>query len=267
VDLECGLKAGEKVRVEEYLQRYPELLRDADLVVELAYAEYALRRRCGEPELAIDEYLQRFPQYRAQLIERLAREEPPRPQQIGRYRVERLLGEGGFGRVYLAVDDQLQRHVAIKVPHAKLVSRAEDAEAYLVEARTLASLDHPHIVPVYDVGSTEEHPCYIVSKYVEGTDLAARIKHDRPSHVEAAELAANVAEALHYAHKRGLVHRNVKPGNILIDAQGKPFVADFGVALRDQDIGRGPRYAAAANLLPRDAQLATGWASSSGRQR
>jgi len=75
------------------------------------------------------------------------------PTHIGRYRVEKVLGQGGFGLVYLAHDDQLQRLVAIKVPHRKLVDRPEAAEAYLTEARTVANLDHPHIVPVFDVGT------------------------------------------------------------------------------------------------------------------
>src|SRR5690242_4276026 len=76
------------------------------------------------------------------------------PTHVGRYRIERVLGEGGFGRVYLAHDEQLHRPVAVKVPHPHLVSRPLDAEAYLKEARTVANLDHPHIVPVYDVGGT-----------------------------------------------------------------------------------------------------------------
>src|SRR5215813_10404852 len=80
------------------------------------------------------------------------------PERIGRYRMERVLGKGGFGLVYLAHDDQLQRLVAIKVPHRQLVDRQEAAEAYLAEARTIASLDHPNIVPVHDVGSTGDCP-------------------------------------------------------------------------------------------------------------
>ena len=166
-----------------------------------------------------------------------------RGSQIGRYRIERILGAGGFGRVYLAHDDQLQRLVAIKVPHRKLVDRHENAEAYLTEARTVANLDHPHIVPVFDVGSTEDCPCYVVSKYIDGTDLASRLKQSRLSIHETVELVATVAEALHHAHKQGLVHRDIKPGNILLDKSGKPFVADFGLALREQDVGKGPRYA------------------------
>src|SRR5271170_7831621 len=93
------------------------------------------------------------------------------PQHIGRYRIERVLGKGGFGIVYLAHDDQLSRPVAIKVPHRHRISTPEDAEAYLVEARTVANLDHPNIVPVHDVGSTEDCPCFIVSKFIAGRTL------------------------------------------------------------------------------------------------
>ncbi len=166
----------------------------------------------------------------------------PAPQYIGRYRVQRVLGQGGFGLVYLAHDDQLQRPVAVKVPYRHRLTIPEEAEAYLSEARTIAHLDHPNIVPVHDVGSTEQYPCFIVSKYIDGTDLATRLKQTRLSMHEAVELVATVAEALHLAHKQGLVHRDIKPGNILLDKSGKPFVADFGLALREQDVGTGPRY-------------------------
>ncbi len=165
------------------------------------------------------------------------------PSYIGRYRVESVLGEGGFGRVYLARDEQLVRPVAIKVPHERLITKSGDAEAYLTEARTVASLDHPNIVPVHDIGSTDQFPCFIVSKYIDGSNLKVRI-HEAPLSLEAAvTLVATVAEALHFAHKKSIVHRDVKPGNILLDKSGKPFVADFGLALREQDIGKSPCYA------------------------
>src|SRR5271168_3089439 len=101
---------------------------------------------------------------------------PNPPQQIGRYRIGKILGEGGFGRVYLAHDDQLNRSVAIKVPRRQRISRPEEAQAYLAEAQVVASLDHPNIVPVYDVGTTEDGMCYVVSKLVEGTDLAGKLR-------------------------------------------------------------------------------------------
>ena len=100
----------------------------------------------------------------------------PLPSHIGRYRVERLLGEGGFGRVYLARDEQLQRLVAVKVPHRHLLASPQDADAYLAEARTAAGLEHPGIVPVFDVGSTSDLACFIVSKFIEGRTLAWTIR-------------------------------------------------------------------------------------------
>ncbi len=165
------------------------------------------------------------------------------PQSIGRYQIERLIGVGSFGRIYLARDPQLQRHVAIKAPHRHLVARPQDAAPYLREAQTLAKLDHPHIVPVYDVGSCEKVPFYIVSKYVEGIDLATRMQRERLSCAEIAELVVRVADALHYAHTQGLVHRDIKPANILLEHGTTPCVADFGLALRDEDVGKGPCYA------------------------
>ncbi|MEX0613687.1 MAG: protein kinase [Pirellulales bacterium] len=166
-----------------------------------------------------------------------------RPLWISRYSVERLLGAGGFGKVYLAHDTQLNRRVAIKVPHKQMICRPEDVQIILDEARNVASLDHAHIVPVYDVGSTEHVPCYVVSKYVEGTDLARLLKQSRPHPLQAAQLIGIVADALHYAHSQGLVHRDIKPGNILIGTDGKPHVVDFGLALREEHIGTGPKCA------------------------
>jgi serine/threonine protein kinase len=174
---------------------------------------------------------------------------PAYPHQIGRYRVERLLGEGGFGRVYLAHDDDLHRPVAIKVPHRHRISAPEDVEAYLAEARTVARLDHPNIVPVHDVGTTEEGLPFVVSKYIEGTDLKHRIKANRLPVTQSAEVVATVAETLHHAHQKGLVHRDIKPGNILLDTAGKPYVADFGLALKEEDLGKGPGFAGTPNYM------------------
>src|SRR5262249_7580919 len=165
------------------------------------------------------------------------------PPIIGPYRIGRRLGQGGFGRVYLARDDDLDRPVAIKVPSPERVSGPDDVEEYLREARALARLDHPRIVPVHDVGRTGDGLCYVVSKYVEGSDLAERMRQGRPAFRESAGLVATVAEALHHAHTRGLVHRDIKPANILLDGAGTPCVADFGLALKDEDYGTGARRA------------------------
>lgn len=177
------------------------------------------------------------------------KKEPPEPtpvqlpDRIGRYRVEGLLGKGSFGLVYLAQDEKLERPVAVKVPRKRLVNSATDAEPYLAEARAAASVDHPHIVPVYDVGSADGFPCFIVSKYIAGASLLSKIRESRLNHVQTAALIVTVADALHHAHKQGLVHRDVKPGNIIIDKDGTPFIVDFGLALREQKVGKESRHA------------------------
>ena len=151
------------------------------------------------------------------------------PEYIGRYKVERPLGQGRLGSVYLAHDEQIDQPVAIKVPLSELVSRPEDAEAYLAEVRTVANLDHPHIVPVHDVGSDDKFPCFIVSNYVPGVDLR---KHDEAQHhtpFESAKIIVTLAGALDYVHQRNLCHLSLRPGKILVDAEGKPwlFADDF----------------------------------------
>ncbi|HUT91040.1 MAG TPA: serine/threonine-protein kinase [Thermoguttaceae bacterium] len=162
------------------------------------------------------------------------------PERIGRYRVVKTLGAGAFGRVYLARDDELNRPVAIKVPHRHRVATPEDRDRYLAEARVVASLDHEGIVPVYDVGRSDDGVCYVVSKLISGRNLAAVIARARPSHVESAAMVAAVADALHYAHTHNvLAHRDVKPANILVDAAGKPYLTDFGLALKEIEFGRG----------------------------
>ncbi len=117
------------------------------------------RRECTRAADAADPIRRRSPARRTR-------------RSIGRYRVIRVLGEGGFGRVYLAYDSDLERDVAVKVPLAGDASRFLDVEAYLREARIVARLSHPNIVPVYDVGRTDDGRCYVVSKYMEGGDLA-----------------------------------------------------------------------------------------------
>ncbi|HVC97017.1 MAG TPA: SUMF1/EgtB/PvdO family nonheme iron enzyme [Pirellulales bacterium] len=180
---------------------------------------------------------------------------PVAPARFGRYTVTGTLGEGGYGVVYRGFDTELRRDVAIKVPRHERIAWLADAEAYLAEARVLASLDHSGIVPVYDLGRTDDGRCYVVSKYMPGGDLAGLIKRSRPSHDEAAELVMRIADALHYAHQRGLVHRDIKPGNILLDDAGHPLVADFGLALSDEAFGSGStRCGTPAYMSPEQAR-------------
>ena len=157
-------------------------------------------------------------------------------QRIGHFRLLKQLGRGTFGRVYRAHDEQLERAVAIKVPRRSRFRRPEDAEAYLAEARTVARLDHPGIVPVYQAGRSDDGAVYVVSRLIEGRSLEEVIKNQRPDHPTTAQLVAKVARALHFAHQHRVIHRDIKPANILIDdATGTPFVADFGLAMKEED--------------------------------
>jgi eukaryotic-like serine/threonine-protein kinase len=177
------------------------------------------------------------------------------PTSIGRYRLIRILGEGGFGRVHLAHDAELDRDVAIKVPIHFPASPFLDVESYLEEARIIARLSHPNIVPVYDVGRTKDGRCYVVSKHMEGGDLAARLRHGRLAFAEAAELVAVLCEALHYTHTHDLFHRDIKPANILLDGAGIPSLADFGLALKDENLGKGAHHVGtAAYMSPEQAR-------------
>ena len=156
------------------------------------------------------------------------------PQKVGRYAIKKLLGRGGFGEVYLGLDEQLQREVAIKLTFGSRVGRSA-VKMFLAEARILAELDHPNIVPVFDIGTTERGDIFIVSKLIDGTDLATRIEQNRPSRELSLEIIAAIAEALHYAHAKGMIHRDIKPANILLDKTDRPYLADFGIALRETD--------------------------------
>ncbi len=169
--------------------------------------------------------------------------EIPIPERFGRYLVTQLLGSGGFGVVYRGFDEDLRREVAIKVPLPGRLTAPGAAEAYLAEGRMLAGLDHAGIVPVYDVGRTAEGTCYLVSKFVPGSDLRTRLKEGIFTLDKAVDIIAAVAEALHYAHQHGLVHRDIKPANILLDAEDRPVLVDFGLALREGESAGGTAFA------------------------
>jgi len=155
------------------------------------------------------------------------------PQSIGKFAVLEQLGRGTFGTVYKARDADLQRLVAVKVPRAGSFATPEEEERFLREARAAAQLSHPSIVPVLEIAHDRGLP-YIVSEYVEGLTLADLLTGRRPGFREAAELVAAVADALDYAHRQKIVHRDVKPSNLLIDAAGRPHVTDFGLARRGE---------------------------------
>jgi serine/threonine protein kinase len=156
-------------------------------------------------------------------------------RRLGKFDLLEAVGAGSFGQVFRAWDTELQRPVAIKVLRAGRLARPEDVDRFLREARSAAQLTHPGIVSVFGTGEEEDGTVYLVEEFVQGTTLADRLRDSSYDARAAAELIAAVGEALGYAHSRGVVHRDVKPANILLDAEGRTHVMDFGLAKRDAD--------------------------------
>jgi serine/threonine protein kinase len=157
------------------------------------------------------------------------------PRRLGKFELLEELGAGSFGHVFRARDTELDRTVAIKVLRAGRLAGPGDIDRFLREARSAAQLKHPGIVALYDSGQAEDGTCYLVEEFVPGTTLAARLAEGRVGFREAAGLLAEVADALDYAHSRGVIHRDIKPSNVLLDAQGQPHLMDFGLAKRETD--------------------------------
>ena len=251
VDLEFRLKAGQPARVETYLKDYPELAADRRATLGLITAEFELRRLHGGGA-AVDEYRDRFPEYLQDLRERLgqAGEEtlvpwgqaaPPGPAEppalsIPGYEILEELGRGGMGVVYQARDTSLGRPVALKFLPREYARDPDRLERFLREARTASALNHPHICTVHALGEHEGRP-FIVMEFIEGMTLqtlAAR----RPGVEEVARLIGQAARALAAAHEAGVVHRDVKPENIMVRADGYVKVLDFGLARRLPTLAR-----------------------------
>jgi tRNA A-37 threonylcarbamoyl transferase component Bud32 len=152
---------------------------------------------------------------------------PSMPEQIGPYRIERELGAGGFGIVYQAFDPHVKRRVALKVLHPGRLGQPEAVDRFQREACATARLRHPRIVQLYDYSRTGP-PHYLATELVDGVDLRTWAARLRPA--EIADLVARIAEAVDHAHAQGVYHRDLKPGNILVDARGEPHVLDFGLA-------------------------------------
>jgi serine/threonine protein kinase len=146
-----------------------------------------------------------------------------------RYRVKRRLGGGGMASVYLAEHAQLGMHVVLKVLHGHLAKDSEMLERFRREARAASQLVHPNIVPIIDAGDAEG-VLYTVMPYMPGGSFADKIAEGAQPAVEIASVVAQAATALDYAHRRGIVHRDVKPDNVLFDDDGHAMVTDFGIA-------------------------------------
>ena len=149
------------------------------------------------------------------------------PKKLAHFTLTRMLGVGGFGVVWLAQDNDLERQVALKLP----ITQDHDTESALHEARAAATLHHPNIVSVYEVGRDGDQ-VFIATEYIEGLTLRDVLSAGKPTIARTVELVSAIAVALQHAHDHGVVHRDVKPANILINLAGKPCIADFGLAKR-----------------------------------
>ena len=260
VDHERQWCAGRDVLVEEYLRRWPLLEAAGDGLIELLFSEWELRRERGEVNAESD-LARRFPKCAVELARRIqehvsagsslsfptidtSRRGKHSPvtgatpkvaveplQQLGRFQIEGLLGEGAFGRVYRAKDPALQRVVAIKVPKSMVTE--EERQRFRREARSAANLRHSNICVVYESGTLDGHD-FIVMEFIDGQPLSELLA-SRPmlSAQQITDTVRKVALALQEAHDKGVIHRDLKPANIMIDRRGEPIVTDFGLSRRD----------------------------------
>ena len=155
------------------------------------------------------------------------------PCRLGKFLLQAQLGVGSFGYVFRAWDVELERTVSVKIQRAGSLSGDEEVDRFHREARSAAQLKHPGIVSLYETAHTEDGVCFLVYEYVEGETLENWLEQHRPAPQQAAEQIAELAEVLHYAHEQGVVHRDVKPSNILIDRDGRLHIMDFGLAKRE----------------------------------
>ena len=159
----------------------------------------------------------------------------PLPEQFGRYRIVRMLGEGAMGQVFLAHDDQLDRDVALKVPRFSAKGDEERIERFYREARAAATLRHPNVCPIHDVGEFEGRP-FLTMAYIEGRPLSDFVREGKPlPQRQAAIIVRKLARGLAAAHKEEVTHRDLKPANVMVDERNEPIVMDFGLAQRERD--------------------------------
>lgn len=249
---EAAWKRGEAPDIESVLAECP-TERRLDLLCELAALDIEYRRARGEPA-ALEDYFSRFPelgdpqiQQRADLLEYLrtlptvantgpgreanpaVRGTPAVSRSLGRFELLDVVGAGAFATVYRARDTHLNRLVAVKVPHSTRLSSESHRVRFLREARAAAALDHPGIVRIFEIGQHEEL-AYLVGELVVGRTLAEILRQGRLPFHRSAEVLTELAAALDYAHQHQVIHRDLAPANVLIDAQGRVRLTDFGLA-------------------------------------
>jgi hypothetical protein len=245
IDIAYRLRAGDTIRVEEYLRRFAELARNADEVIELIAVEYRHRQHLGE-QPATDEYLHRFPQYRERLLQTTVPGNTPLlqpdptgvrgpslPETIGRYRVGPFLARGGMGEVVRVLDTDFDRPLALKVLQQQFCGQAALEERFVREARLTGQLQHPGIPPVQELGRLPDGRPYFIMKLVKGHDLHTLL-HQRVSVLDKQSYFLGVFEQVSrtvaFAHARGVIHRDLKPGNVMVGKFGEVQVMDWGLA-------------------------------------
>ncbi|MDA8743369.1 protein kinase [Rubripirellula amarantea] len=160
------------------------------------------------------------------------------PKRVGKFKIKAELGRGAFGVVYLGFDDELNRNVAIKV---SIVSDRDRQERLKTEAAKAAQVESPGIVPVYHIGTTEDGSVYFVQKYIPGYSLRDALRQSPLSPIRATALVHSLAIALVPAHRQDVLHRDLKPDNVLIDEEGRPWIADFGLAISESELSSSRR--------------------------
>jgi len=219
-DFEVAWIAGRPPRIDDFLATAQGEQRSALLPV-LITLDLEYRNKAGESR-TLEEYSKEYPELEA-------RAEASLPRLLGRFKLVELIGQGAFGSVYKAHDGALKRTVAVKIPRAGLLASPVERERFLREARSAGHLHHQNIVALHEIGYQDGIP-YLVSEFVEGSTLAAWLGNHRLAHREAAELVAQVADALEYAHSRGIIHRDISPRNILLPVDSRQYSVDSRIA-------------------------------------
>lgn len=250
-EVDLRREAGQSAEPKEYHARFPQHAQAVNGAFSLLDSQPRLARQVADTDLFLSEDVSEKDHSRQHACAKPG--EPPDPRHLGRFEIESRLGRGAFGDVYLAYDPQLQRRVAMKVPRCERFSSIEDMDIFVQEARTAAGLTHPGIVTIHDV-VRDGDLLFIVQEYVEGQDLAKYLMTQNAvlSAEQVVGLLLSIAEGLLFAHQKGFVHRDLKSANILMDAQLRPRIADFGLAVHEtaQRRRRGEQSGTPAYMSP-----------------